>query len=97
MITIRRVLPALGIVASAAFLSMAEAQLRVGHGPANAARGPAPTITRPATPTKAPDAEGFIRRWLVLEPIRRQRAHRQRRPGRRQEGVLPQPVYGDPA
>ena len=33
-------------------------------------RPPAPTLTRPATPTKAPDAEGFLRRWLVLEPIR---------------------------
>jgi hypothetical protein len=32
-------------------------------------RPPAPTLTRPATPTKAPDAEGFLRRWLVLEPI----------------------------
>ncbi len=33
-------------------------------------RPPAPTLTRPATPTKAPDADGFLRRWLVLEPIR---------------------------
>ena len=32
-------------------------------------RPPAPTLTRPATPTKAPDAHGFLRRWLVLEPI----------------------------
>jgi hypothetical protein len=32
-------------------------------------RPPAPTLTRPATPTKAPDADGFLRRWLVLEPI----------------------------
>jgi hypothetical protein len=36
---------------------------------ANAARGPAPTLARPATPAIVPDAEGFIRRWLVLEPI----------------------------
>lgn len=27
------------------------------------------TLSRPATPTKAPDAEGFIQRWMVLEPI----------------------------
>jgi len=40
-----------------------------GRGPGNAAREPVPTITRPATLTKAPDEEGFIRRWLVLEPI----------------------------
>ncbi len=32
-------------------------------------RGEAPTLTRPTTPTKAPDEEGFIRRWLILEPI----------------------------
>lgn len=32
-------------------------------------RPPAPTLRRPATPTKAPDADGFLRRWLVLEPI----------------------------
>ncbi len=40
-----------------------------GRSPGNADRGLAPTITRPATPAKAPDEEGFIRRWLVLEPI----------------------------
>jgi hypothetical protein len=33
-------------------------------------RPPAPTLSRPATPTKAADADGFLRRWLVLEPIR---------------------------
>jgi hypothetical protein len=32
-------------------------------------RPPAATLIRPATPTKAPDAGGFLRRWLVLEPI----------------------------
>lgn len=35
-----------------------------------AARGPAATLTRPVGPTKAPDAAGFIQRWLVLEPIK---------------------------
>lgn len=34
-----------------------------------AARPPAKTLTRPATPTQSVDARGFIRRWLVLEPI----------------------------
>ena len=34
------------------------------------ARPPAPTLVRPKTPTKAPDAAGFLQRWLVLEPIR---------------------------
>ncbi len=32
-------------------------------------RGEAPTLARPTTLTKAPDGEGFIRRWLILEPI----------------------------
>ena len=34
-------------------------------------RPPAPTLQRPASPTRPPDANGFIQRWLVLEPIRR--------------------------
>lgn len=29
-----------------------------------------PTLTTPATPYKAPSAQGFIQRWLILEPIR---------------------------
>lgn len=37
---------------------------------APAPRGPAPTLARPIGPSKAPDEAGFIRRWLVLEPIR---------------------------
>jgi hypothetical protein len=28
-----------------------------------------PTLTKPASPEKAPDADGFIQRWLLLEPI----------------------------
>jgi hypothetical protein len=39
-------------------------------GQAAAPRPPAPTLTRPATPSLPPDAAGFIRRWLILEPIR---------------------------
>src|SRR5829696_9146731 len=34
-----------------------------------AAQIPAPTLTTPDSPDKAPDADGFIRRWLVLEPL----------------------------
>jgi hypothetical protein len=30
---------------------------------------PAPTLTKPTTREKAPDKDGFIQRWLVLEPI----------------------------
>jgi len=33
-------------------------------------RRPAASLTRPATPAKAPTADGFLQRWLVLEPIR---------------------------
>ena len=28
-----------------------------------------PTLTKPASSVKAPDAAGFIQRWLILEPI----------------------------
>lgn len=34
------------------------------------ARPPAPSLVSPATPVKAPDPDGFLQRWLVLEPIR---------------------------
>ena len=30
---------------------------------------PAPTLMSPSTPEKPPNAEGFIQRWLLLEPI----------------------------
>ncbi len=36
---------------------------------AKPARGPAPSLTKPSTPQKAPDPDGFIQRWLLLEPI----------------------------
>jgi hypothetical protein len=35
-----------------------------------AARGPAPSLARPATPAKALHPDGFLQRWLLLEPIR---------------------------
>ena len=34
-----------------------------------AAQVPASTLTAPATPVSSPDADGFIRRWVILEPI----------------------------
>jgi hypothetical protein len=34
------------------------------------ARPPAPSLTRPESPTKATDAAGFLVRWLLLEPIK---------------------------
>ena len=36
---------------------------------ATGAAEPPATLTRPATPAIAPDAAGFIQRWLILEPI----------------------------
>ena len=33
-------------------------------------RPQAPSLAPPATPVKAPNAEGFLQRWLILEPIR---------------------------
>jgi hypothetical protein len=53
----------------AAAIHLAEAPGQSGRGSANSVHGQMPTITSPATPTKAPDEDGFIRRWLVLEPI----------------------------
>ena len=35
----------------------------------NASRYPAPSLTRPDSAEKAPNAAGFIQRWLILEPI----------------------------
>ena len=34
------------------------------------ARQIAPTLLRPASVPKAPDADGFLQRWLILDPIR---------------------------
>src|SRR4051812_25749431 len=33
------------------------------------AQVPPSTLTKPATPQKAPAPDGFIQRWLLLEPI----------------------------
>jgi hypothetical protein len=54
-------LPALAVVAGFAFL----AAIAAGA----AAPVSWPTLTKPATPEKAPDADGFLQRWLLLEPI----------------------------
>lgn len=46
----------------------------LAQGPAapqsTAPRGPAPSLARPASPTKVVNADGFLQRWLILEPIR---------------------------
>jgi hypothetical protein len=59
MISLRKYhTPALAVVAGSALLAMAAA-----------APVSWPTLTKPSSPEKAPDADGFIQRWLLLEPI----------------------------
>jgi hypothetical protein len=55
---------------AAAGVLLAAAGAAVHAQDAAGARGAAPTLVRPATPARATDAAGFLRRWLVLEPIR---------------------------
>jgi hypothetical protein len=57
-----RWLIAMAVAAGAASVAAAAAQ----DAPA---RGPAPSLTRPASPAKVPGADGFLQRWLILEPI----------------------------
>jgi hypothetical protein len=54
--------PALAVFAGSALLAIA------GISGA-AAQSPATTLTSPSSSEKAPDADGFIQRWLLLEPI----------------------------
>jgi hypothetical protein len=62
----RLVLMAAVCCAASAFAALAaEDQER-----AAAARPPAPSLTRPASPVKPAGADGFIQRWLLLDPIR---------------------------
>ena len=64
MITLRNIRrPALVVLAGSTFLAMAVA---VGC----ATRGPAHSLTPPASAERGPGATGFISRWLILEPIR---------------------------
>jgi hypothetical protein len=55
-------IPAFAVLSGAALLAIAASS-------AAAAQVSWPTLTKPATPDKAPDADGFIQRWLLLEPI----------------------------
>ena len=48
---------------------LAGSALAMAADTGSAARGFASFFTRPATPAKAPDTNGFLRRWLLLEPI----------------------------
>ena len=66
--------------------------------PASAPRTIAPYFTPAASLPKAPDADGFLQRWLLLEPITKpnrtqHRVHRQLHPERLRHRVLPRPVH----
>src|ERR1039458_5432757 len=58
----RHHIPALAVVAGSALLAIAAAS-------GAASQAPWPTLTTPSTPQRAPDADGFLPRWLLLEPI----------------------------
>ena len=51
-------IPALAVLAAPALLAIVAAAQTLG-----------PTLTSPASPQSAPDGDGFIRRWLLLEPV----------------------------
>src|SRR5512146_2475376 len=55
-------IPVLVILAGATLLGIAAAQ-------SNTTGSLAPFLARPASPTRVPDANGFMQRWLILEPI----------------------------
>src|SRR5580693_7865816 len=54
--------PTLAVLAGAALLTITAA---LGAPP----QVSVPTLAKPASPEKAPDGDGFIQRWLLLEPI----------------------------
>lgn len=54
---------------SLAFLALAGLPMAVPSARAAEGLAAAPTLQLPTSPTKAPGVEGFIQRWLVLEPI----------------------------
>jgi hypothetical protein len=53
---------------AAAALLLGAAMLTSTAG-AQAPRGGPPALSRPASPARPPDANGYLRRWLLLDPI----------------------------
>ncbi len=53
---------ALGLLVGSAHLASAAV-------PSDTGRGPVSTFTKPDSPAKAPDPNGFLQRWLLLDPI----------------------------
>jgi hypothetical protein len=60
--TMRHAVAALVFAIAAALVVAAAAATGAGQLPA-------PTLVRPVSPSLAPGPDGFIRRWLILEPI----------------------------
>jgi hypothetical protein len=72
MITLRKiVIPGMGVVAVLAFqvFSAAPGSAAPAAAPDDAPRSIAPYFTPAASSPKAPDSDGFLQRWLLLEPI----------------------------
>jgi hypothetical protein len=72
MSTLRKIaMPAFGILAVSAFqvFFSSPGGAVLAAAPENAQRSIAPYFTPATTTPKAPDADGFIQRWLLLEPI----------------------------
>ena len=55
-------------LAGSAFFALATVSFAVAQDPKPPAV-PADTLMRAATPAKPPSADGFIQRWMILEPI----------------------------
>jgi hypothetical protein len=56
-------MPGLAVLAGSTILAIAAPCARAGQWPS-------PFFTKPVTATAAPDLRGFLRRWLLLEPVR---------------------------
>ncbi len=52
-----------------AFIVVVASALAVAGAAAGAGQLPAPTLVRPVSRNLAPGTDGFIKRWLILEPI----------------------------
>jgi hypothetical protein len=52
------------------FHSIIAASTLLATAAENPVRPPAPSLTRPASAEKVPDVDGFLQRWLILDPIR---------------------------
>jgi hypothetical protein len=61
MFLLKSIAPVLAILAVAAHVAVTAE---------NAPRPHAPSLTRPDSAERPPDADGFLQRWLILDPIR---------------------------